>query len=216
MPLTFRKRRQPNLAAFRALFPRVRGLSPGQAPDRPLLRDLAKAWANPGFSAGYPYLRRIAECAGAGPILECGSGLSTIMMAMITAERRTPILSLEHTPIWRQRVQSVLDALDLSHARVLDCPVVRFGLYDWYQVPEALPEGIRLVVCDGPPGRDTRGGRYGLLPQIGDRLHPDATILLDDSHRRGERRVIDTWQRHRPFHVRSHGTLLRFAEMTAG
>jgi hypothetical protein len=27
---------------------------------------------------------------------------------------------------------------------------------------------------------------------------------------------MDTWQRHRPFRVRSHGTLLRFAEMTAG
>jgi hypothetical protein len=217
MPLTFRTRNRPSLQDFHALFEEVRSLNLAKPFPVRLLRDLATAWGNPGFSAGKAYLARIAERAAAtqGPILECGSGLSTLLMGMLTAGRGVEIIALEHTPLWRARVQEVLDTLGLDHVRVQDCPVVDHGLYDWYQLPESLPDQIRLVVCDGPPGRDTRGGRVGLIPQVGHLFHPECVILLDDTHRKGEKQVLETWNRRQTFRIEHHGLLFRFAEMTA-
>jgi hypothetical protein len=55
-----------------------------------------------------------------------------------------------------------------------------------------MPLEFRLVICDGPPGA-TAGGRYGLLPVLGERLAAEATILLDDSDREGEAEVLQRW-----------------------
>lgn len=217
MPLTCRRRHDPRLNLFPDLLSRLRDRDPDSPLPDGFLRDLAYAWGNPGFSAGKAYLTRIAERASVtcGPVLECGSGLSTLLIGMLTADRDVEVVALEHTAAWRHRVQRALDVLHLDHVRVLHCPVVGYGLYDWYQVSDPIPDNVRLVVCDGPPGRHTRGGRYGLMPVLGHHFHPDCIILLDDTHRQGERRVIRTWNRRQDFRIQHHGRWFRFAEMTA-
>lgn len=68
-----------------------------------------------------------------------------------------------------------------------------YGGFDWYDVESVqLPDTIGLVVCDGPPGT-SRGGRYGLVPILKDRLAPGCIILIDDTDRAGERDIVDRW-----------------------
>jgi hypothetical protein len=217
MPSRVLSRSAPCIASFSALHRELQDLPPGQPPGAPQLRRLARAWGNPWFSAKRGLLSRVADCAAAttGPVLECGSGLSTILVGMLTAGRDIPVVSLEHMPGWRARVQFVLQALHLDHVRVLHCPLVNQGHFDWYAITDPIPDRIHLVICDGPPGRGTRGGRYGLLPTLGHLFHPNCIILLDDAHRHGEQRVLASWRRLRPLRVRLHGRWIRFAEMTA-
>jgi hypothetical protein len=72
--------------------------------------------------------------------------------------------------------------------------LIEYGEFVWYDPPLAqMPEAFSLVICDGPPGT-TKGGRYGLLPVLGKRLPPGATILLDDAGRPAETELIRRWE----------------------
>ena len=67
------------------------------------------------------------------------------------------------------------------------------GDFDWYDVEAVnIPNGIGLVVCDGPKGT-TRGGRNGLAPVMKDRLARGCIVLLDDTSREAERAIIERW-----------------------
>ncbi len=51
-----------------------------------------------------------------------------------------------------------------------------------------------MVVCDGPPGGSkTPGGRYGLLPVMKPHLKPGCIVLLDDTGRAAEKKIIARW-----------------------
>ena len=75
-----------------------------------------------------------------------------------------------------------------------DAPLQNYGEFDWYTVPESLPSGITLVVCDGPPSA-TLGGRYGLLPTLGAHFAPNCQVLMDDAIRSSEIDIISRWER---------------------
>jgi len=49
-----------------------------------------------------------------------------------------------------------------------------------------------MVICDGPPGA-TKGGRYGLVPVMKDRLRTGSFILLDDAAREQEQEIARRW-----------------------
>jgi len=169
----------------------------GQEYPRELLERLVAAWGNAGWSVQHEYMQAMLHHArrAQGPILECGSGLSTVLMALITRETDTLIRSLEHTPRWAERVRAELASLGLAHAEVVDAPLQERGEYQWYGAAAgALPEGIALVLCDGPPS-DTRGGRYGLLPEVHERLAAGCVVLVDDMERADEQAMVERWQR---------------------
>lgn len=146
------------------------------------------AWCNP--SAAHPsLLEAIAHEADRGPsVLECGSGLTTLVLAQKGCEAFT----LEGSERWRSR--------NLRRARLAGVnpnihhtPIRSYGSYDWYDLGGVtLPDRFDLVVCDGPPS-STRGGRYGLLPTLFERLR-GARILLDDVHRGGEQAIVERWE----------------------
>lgn len=174
---------------------RVARLSHGESPSVALLEDLQDAWDNRGYGGRTDYLREVAGRAAAmtGPILECGSGLTTILVAALAGRRGVTYRSLEHLPECRDRVAGVLERHRLP-VGVCAAPLRDFEGYSWYDPPrEERPHRIGLVICDGPPGQ-TPGGRYGLLPQMRERLAPGATILLDDVDREGERGVLARWR----------------------
>jgi predicted O-methyltransferase YrrM len=164
-------------------------------PSRLLLRSnrylqvLVKAWGNPDWSADVRYLRSIVtHCRGARVVVESGSGISTLVAAA-AVPRGSTVVAFEHLDEWADRVEA-----ERPHAEVVRRALIDRGGYDWYEVqPGDLPHAIDLVICDGPPAT-TRGGRYGLLPELRTRLAPGARILLDDAIRDSETEVIERWQ----------------------
>ena len=160
-----------------------------------LLCDLHYGWGNEGWSASNEFLRAGLDHAMTckGNILECGSGLSTILMAYVAQRTGKSLLSLEHHPGWGQRVTEVLYAYGLSAARLHITPLRNYGNFDWYSIPANPPEhSFGLVICDGPPGSNF-GGRFGLMPVAGSLINPEAKILLDDIERADERAVAERW-----------------------
>lgn len=157
------------------------------------LPHLRAAWGNPGFAADLPYLGAVLDYAthARGPVLECGSGLTTLLLALRLGDQVA--WSLEHLEKWRRHIRARL-WLAGTGAHVLLAPLKSYGSFVWYEVPAALPREFRLVVCDGPPGT-TAGGRYGLLPLLGDRLPKGTVILLDDAHRVDEQAALTRWEK---------------------
>jgi hypothetical protein len=163
--------------------------------DHQLLTELVHGWGN-SWSAQHEFL---AACLQAvretdGPVLECGSGLSTVLMGAVAQSRGIRVYSLEHETKWATRVQKYLQRYRINSVTMCLAPIRSYGDFDWYSLPslQAIPNRISLVICDGPPG-GTRGGRYGLVPVMLDKLRPDCTILLDDGARDKERDIANRW-----------------------
>jgi len=192
---------------------RIEKRCPDRLPSSLDLTLLQAAWGNYGFMASLYYLKKIVETAHTtqGPILECGSGLTTIIMGLLTKNRNVPIVALEHHDGWREKVSGAVNALGFDHVTIVRAPLKDFGDYDWYHFDKSLlPKDIRLVVCDGPPG-NIKGSRYGLVPEINQYLSDQCTILLDDANRKNEKHVIERWKLQHGFQFRMFGYFQQFA-----
>lgn len=167
-------------------------------------RDLVYGWGST-WSAEPEFLSATAEAAMRqhGPILECGSGLTTLVLAAISRRTGSSVWSLEHDTTSFRASTSQLRRFGLT-ANVRLTPLHDYGEFEWYDVePSELPM-FSLVICDGPPA-STRGGRYGLLPVLGERLSSGCTILLDDAARPSEREVLRRWHSEAPLRYEVHG-----------
>jgi len=174
----------------------IGNLPDGQIPNRHQLSQLITGWSNEGYAANLEYLEAVAKSSIAtqGPILECGSGATTLLLGILSARRKIEVWSLEHSPEWQERLTKELKRNGISGVHVCASPLVEYGEFDWYSPPMSqMPRHFSLVICDGPPGT-TKGGRYGLLPVMGSRLPPGSTILLDDAGRPGEVELIKKWE----------------------
>jgi glycosyltransferase involved in cell wall biosynthesis len=189
----------------------------GEIPTPEMLIDLQNAWDNDGFAARIDLLMEVVKRAAttAGPILECGSGLTTILMGLFAGRCGVKVYSLEHIDEWRLKVLGSLEQFRIPNVEILLTPLREFGEFEWYDAPLAdLPMNFSLLLCDGPPG-ETRGGRYGLLPVMRNRLAPDVVIILDDAEREGELHALRRWMTESAFDVAMHeGCTGSFAVLT--
>ena len=189
--------RYRNFVFWRAMRRFRRELWNGEArafhPD--VLSELVRGWGN-RWSAQHEYLTACLEHAldADGPILECGSGLSTILIGTLAQASGNTVVSLEHEPKYARRVRRYLDKYHLTSVKLCVAPLKNYGDFDWYTQPplDSIPGDFSLVICDGPPGL-SHGGRYGLVPVMQDKLRPDCTILLDDGAREGEQETAARW-----------------------
>lgn len=158
---------------------------------------LAYGWGNEGMAANTEFLRAVYAHAmrADGDVVECGAGISTVALGLAAQRTGARVLTLEHHEGWAQRTREALARLGIHGVRVCHAPLASFGGYSWYVPPEhELPASIALAVCDGPPG-DTPGGRFGLLPQLRQRLASESVILLDDVERTAELEILHRWAR---------------------
>lgn len=173
-------------------------LAAARDPER-LLPDLIYGWGNESWSGQVAYISACMKAVAAAklPVLECGSGLTTIVLGAICQQTGNTLWSLEHMPEWADRVSSLTRRHGIGAAHVVPAPIQSYGEYDWYAPSlQALPPMFGVVICDGPPA-STRGGRYG-LSAMRDRLSAGCLILLDDAERAGERGVAQRWQSEMP------------------
>jgi hypothetical protein len=174
------------------------GVIAGHEPvDGELAGQLLYGWGNEGWSAKAGLVTYLLNDLRGfkGTMLECGSGLSTVLMAMIARRTGARIISLEHNPEWYKLMVSRLRSHGLGIEGLLLAPLADFGEFDWYDTGDALAETgqIDVVLCDGPPN-STRGGRYGLLPRMGNRFAPGCRVIVDDTQRAEEIAMIERWQ----------------------
>lgn len=164
--------------------------------SHPLLKDLVYGWGNASWSGSADYLARCLRDRFElrGPSVECGSGLSTVLIGAIADRAGQVHWALEHSADWGSRVQRCLDEYGIGSVRLSVTALRDYGEYEWYDPPlEEIPDAIRLAICDGPPGR-SKGGRYGFLPVMRTKLETGCVILVDDIGRASEQAMVERWR----------------------
>ncbi len=144
-----------------------------------------------------------------GTIIECGAGVSTIVLATYCrAAAVTPSPLVPHTYSLEQdldhaaRTRRALARRGLSgFATVLHAPLSRLGgtATPCYDIEasglraQIADRRVDLVLIDGPAGPDA--ARLETLPSIAGFCRDRATWLLDDALRLGELVVLSEWLR---------------------
>jgi len=84
-----------NFNFHRALERIARG-APTQVPDRKMIEELFFASANQSYGADPEFLEEVVRRSAATtePILECGSGLATILLGLFAGAREVPVWTL--------------------------------------------------------------------------------------------------------------------------
>lgn len=208
-------RELPRRKIFDQAVRRLMQVTPGADLPQDLIRDLLHGWANETMSASGEYLQAVWRHAALtpGPILECGSGLTTVVLGAAKRDSWHGVWSLEHDGFWAHKARAVLRRYKIPNVHVCRAPLRDYGGFSWYDPQCALAGDFSLVLCDGPPGT-TPGGRYGLMPVLGNYLRAGCVVLLDDATRAGEQAVLARWQTEaRVTHV-MRGSEKPFAEIS--
>lgn len=159
--------------------------------------SLYKGWDNP-WSAPPGLLATAYSMAmkSKGTILECGSGITTLVLAIACEKTGNKLVSLESDAGWMAKVSGELKRFDITNPVVFS-PITDYGRFKWYKRPEI--DGITLVVCDGPQRVYGRNGLFELMPI------DDATIIMDDTDGKEQMDLLVGWAEPRNMRIRSSG-----------
>lgn len=192
-------------------------VDPTCTPPTYMIGDLQWVGAVLGFrpnSRGY--LRHMATKAvnSPGDVLECGSGLSTLLLAVTAGRQGHHVHTFEHDAGCYGKLMNLIERYNLTNVTVHHAPIRSYGSFDWYDIPKSCDsESFQLVICDGPARHLTDSGRYGLFPVMQSRLDPHCRVMMDDSNRSLDRHVIGRWRKEHRIEVQSFGRFLQFAEI---
>ena len=176
----------------------------GNLPDAAAIRRLRRAWGNEAFSADADYIGHVIAQAqrSSGPLLECGTGLTTLIAALLCEKRDEIVWCLEQDANWGGFVQERLKVNDIKNVNIIHAPLKDYGDFVWYDLGcLELPASFGLVLCDGPFistqwGRSHLQWRYGLAPTLLSRNICVDAILLDDVDIENEPRakaLLERW-----------------------
>ena len=163
---------------------------------------------DPKWAAAPDFMQLIVDHAlSAKPatIVECSSGLTTLMLARCCELKGWgEVLSLENGADYADQTRAELERHGLTHrATVLDAPLVKYALDDlefqWYSNLAALTvKNIDMLVIDGPPGFIQPHSRYPALPLLFNLLADGCQVFMDDAGRPDEREIVKMWQARYP------------------
>ena len=162
--------------------------------DREVLNELTYGWAS-SISLSVECLIDIVKYSSQAeyPILDCGSGLSTIVAGLVAKRFGNTVWSLENSKSWYRRMKHYLDKYQINSVRLLYCPLKEHADFSWYDVPlDILPEKFSLIICDGPR-KTNNARRYGVFPIMKERFAPGCAILFDNSDLEQEQDGLYFW-----------------------
>jgi hypothetical protein len=148
-----------------------------------LFMDLAREWGNIPFAAQPDFVSAAAQIVKQmdGPVLELGSGLTTLAMA--AANPAVTIHSLEHDAIWAMKLAAEARRLGLANISLHFCELKEYDIGRWYDPPGLPWKDFQFVLCDGPPKFcSNRSVLFQVMEKEG--CNPRC-ILVDDAHRDG-------------------------------
>ena len=160
------------------------------------MEQLCTGWGNEAYSGNPEYLEEVIRRAAttSDPVLECGSGLTTILLGLFAGRRGVQVWTLEHDQEWYKRIAAALRRFRIDGIELILSPLRSYGEFSWYDAPIGrMPRRFGIVVCDGPPKTTTPGDRYGLVPVMRDRLGHGTVILLDDVQTQEPDPVLSRW-----------------------
>src|SRR5512138_156546 len=134
-------------------------------------------------------------------VVECGSGLSTVVIARcLQINGKGHLYSLEHMEEFAEQTRRQLERQGLTNwARVIGAPLEprQFNgqSFSWYRSNELPDLPIDLLIVDGPPARTGRSPRYPAGPVLFPRLSSRGAVLIDDAARPEELAVIERWRK---------------------
>ncbi len=161
-----------------------------------------------GWAASPDFLLAIARHARAAQpriIVECSSGVSTLVLAR-TAQLNGlgHVYSLEHDAEYAEATRQNLRHYKLdNYATVITAPLVAHSLreqnWPWYDLKKlTIDQPIDLLVIDGPPELTRDHARYPAGPLLFTRLAPGAAVFLDDAARPFEKDIVAWWSEENP------------------
>lgn len=157
---------------------------------------------------GLAFLRNEIVLNKRKSIIEFGSGLSTIFMALVIKKFSLPtkIISIESEKVWTDRMEKKISEMDLSSiitiVPAILMPIPSLGeennWYDLSQLPDAILNSspFDMVVIDGPPAynESISLSRFMAVPFVSNLLDDNYSIFLDDANRKGEKMVMSMWK----------------------
>lgn len=158
-----------------------------------------------GWAVGPPTLLALVREVLSRPdhptVVECGSGTSTVWIALALRERGGGrVIALEHAERYADQTRDDLARAGLSEwADVRLAPIedqqVEEERQPWYAIHawQNLAD-IDLLVVDGPPGSIAPQSRFPALPLLAHALRNGATVVLDDVGRPSEAQVAERWR----------------------
>lgn len=106
------------------------------------------------------------------PLLDVGSGLSTIIMGVAAEKSGVAVHALEADPEWAGKLEGILAGLKIANVKVHLCAIEN----GWYKLPD-LPGEFGVVLLDGP--QHSIKDRALAFPHL-KRFAPRAVIMADD------------------------------------
>jgi len=134
-----------------------------------------------------------------GLVVELGSGVSTLVAAKSGAKK---IISIDNSETFGGQTRQLLNAHEVDVVEIRIAPLLPYNNgIEWYD-QSALQdlEKIDLLIIDGPPGSKNPEARYPALKEFQDRLSANATIIIDDVKRDGERKLAEDFAKSLPNH----------------
>jgi len=111
------------------------------------------------------------------------------------------LTGLEHDQKYLRIVAATLRSHDLTNYKLIHSPLRPIAVdgreVEWYDPLDIdrLPKEIDALIVDGPPNLRGRGNRSPAWSLLRDRIVSGGLILVDDTHRRDERRMVESWLR---------------------
>lgn len=167
----------------------------------------------PKWSAAPDFLELIVDHAlthKPATIVECGSGLTTVMLARCCAMNGGGhLFSLENGAEFAAQTRAAVSGYRLGEfSTVIDAPLVPHTIngrdYRWYALDDMTMIDIDMLVIDGPPGFIQQHSRYPALPLLFDRLAEGCTVFMDDAARPDERELVEMWLAEFPVNDKSY------------
>lgn len=182
------------------------GAGPADLHAWPVLRPLLDGHPYLPFSSGamrasgLVHVCNLVFHSAPRQLVECGAGVSTVVLARLLRERGTGLLTaLEHDPVWAGRVRDQLRREGLTDVAQVVLAPLEGEPEPWYAEAGVarLPEEIDLLIVDGPPADrpELAAARHPVLGRLEPRLAPGALVILDDIVRAGEQGVLARWER---------------------
>jgi predicted O-methyltransferase YrrM len=173
------------------------------------LHSLVGVRAEPVSTTGYVaapetllgLVATIDEVEDGGVIVEAGSGLSTMWLALAIEKsgKKISVIALEHEPEYAEATRRAIGRQGIAtRVEVRDAPLEPVTVdgveYLWYQRESwADLARIDVVFVDGPPNSTGPSARYPAYPLLADALVDGAIVVLDDTDRKAERAAVKEW-----------------------